>query len=632
MRLVKQMASQISSEGRRLFLDHVSGVLDRHLVGLDFWGPNINIFRDPRWGRGMETPGEDPYLTGQYAIHYVRGMQEGEDPRYLKTVSTLKHFAAYSVESGRMGLDAKITPRDLAQTYFPAFQAGIQQGRAESVMCSYNAVNGIPSCANAFLLQEMLRKNWDWNGYVVSDCGAVGYVYGAHHYVNSSEEAVAVTLKGGTDLNCGSYWQDFMPGALKQGLIQESDIDRALLRLLTVRIRLGLFDDWKQQPYMQYPPETVAHPTHTATALRIAQESIVLLKNEHKALPLSSIASSKKSSTFNKQRIAVLGPNFDVTGAMCGNYAGGHSPILSPVKAIKAAYGDVESLKGCDIDSNRTDDFGAAIDMAKKADVVILFMGIDPGIEGEGKDRIEIGLPGVQEQFMKAITQVQKNTILVLINGGPVDISSARDNPNITAILEAFYPGIMGGQAIADVLFGKYNPSGRLPYTMHKKEFTKQIPMWDMNMTDYPGRTYRYFKGDLVYPFGFGLSYTTFHYETEEMQLERLSNQHDQVSYRVRVTNTGDVPGDTSVLAFISYTGSDNDYTCPQKQLFDFTKIHLLPGESREVFFAASPAMLGCYHIKEESLASPKGWYSVSVGDDQLMFHSQQIEKATSER
>lgn len=616
MPLVKKMASQISSEGRRLFVDFFGGPANTRLTGLDFWGPNINIFRDPRWGRGMETPGEDPFLTGQYAVMYAKGMQEGADPRYMKTISTLKHYAAYSLENwggtDRHRFNAVISDEDLVQTYLPAFEAGIKEGRAGSVMCSFNAVNGVPTCASAFLLSDILRKEWDWHGYVVSDCDAIEDVFKYHKYKNTSAEGVAVSIKAGTDLNCGDSYK-YAADAIHAGFLNENDIDTALARLFQARFKLGMFDPWDQQIYMKYPRETVGHADHIETALQIARESIVLLKNENDALPLDPKSIKK---------IAVLGPHFNATDALCGNYHGYLPPIVSPIQALRNIFTssdqEVRGMEGCEVNSTSTDDFDTAIKMASTSDVAILFMGLNTSIEREATDRVDIGFPGNQEDFIKAISQVQKKTILVVMNGGAVDISAAVANPNVVAILEAFYPGMKGSEAIADVLLGKYNPSGRLPYTVHKKDFVNQMSFLDMSMTNYPGRTYRFFRGDVVFPFGFGLSYTTFTYETE--QFGARSPDSGSTSYRVRVTNTGTVAGDTSVLGFLKYGGSTKDFSCPQSQLFGFEKLHLEVNETKEIFLTASPMDLRCVKKASSQLVSPTGWYSVQIGEDQHHF------------
>jgi len=468
-------------------------------------------------------------------------------------------------------------------------------------------VNGVPSCANSFLLEKILRQEWGFEGFVVSDCGAVGYVWRPHQYAHSGAEAAGVCLSAGTDLNCGSFYTN-MAEAIDKGFADEKQVDQSVTRLFHARMRLGMFDPWKQQPYLQYPPETVGHSTHSNTALQLARESIVLLKNENETLPL-------RGTTLSK--IAVLGPHYDSGATLCGTYHGGLPHIISPIQAIKAAFtnGQVTGMKGCDRQSNITKDFGAAMAMAKEADVAILLMGIDTSMESEGNDRTSIALPGVQEEFIGAIATVQKNIVIVFINGGSIDLSYAKEKFEVRAILEAFYPGTRGGEAIADVLFGKYNPSGRLPYTVHKADFVDQIPMSDMSMTNYPGRTYRYFSGEAVYPFGFGLSYTTFKYETEQMQTASDDNEHSGPSYRARVTNSGDIAGDTSVLAFISFKDSETNFLCPKSQLFGFEKIHLLPGESKDMFFSASPAALRCYRSSDKSLGSPPGRYSVRIGD-----------------
>lgn len=578
-----------------------------------------------RRGRGMETPGEDPYLNGQYAVAYIKGMQEGHDERYLKTISTLKHFAGYSLENwksyNRVSFDANITNQDLVQTYLPAFEAGIKEGKAGSVMCSYNSVNGVPSCANKFLLQEILRDQWNWNGYVVSDCGAIGYVYRPHKYMPSPATAVSASLKAGTDLNCGNYY-NHLKEAIQMGLVSEEDLDRALVRLFHARIRLGMFDPWDRQPYMQYPPETIGAPEHAETALQVAHESLVLLKNDAGVLPLNVSAI---------KRIAILGPHYMATSAMCGSYHGTLPPIESPFDAIKTALPSVNvvGMKGCEIDSQNKTDFETAAEVANAADVAILFMGISTGIEQEGKDRSDIGLPGVQESFIERIAMVQQKTILVLFNGGAVDVSAAKANENVVAMIEAFYPGMKGGKAVVDVLLGKYNPSGRLPYTIHKKEFTEQISMADMSMTDYPGRTYRYFSGEVVYPFGHGESYTTFSYLPEEMNTNSDDPSHRR-HYRVKVTNTGSVSGDTSVLVFMSFHGIKGSYTCPQSQLVGFQKVkNLAPGESKLVVFVTSPSRMKCYDRTEQQLGIPNGLYSVRIANVDIMFHH--VERSSEE-
>lgn len=614
MKLVKKMASQVSSEGRRMFVEnhlYTGTDVDWKWIGLDYWAPNINLFRDPRWGRGMETPGEDPYLNGQYAIAYIRAMQEGEDPRYFKTIATLKHYAAYSVENWkgyqRFSFDAIVSDQDLAQSYLPAFEAGVREARAGSIMCSYNAVNGIPACASKFLLQDILRDQWEFDGYVVSDCDAVECVFANHKYKPTKAEAASVSLKAGTDLDCGNFYSN-LNNATKQGLVNYADIDKALTRLFAARFKLGMFDPWDQQPYMQYSPDTIGHPEHVATALDIGRESIVLLKNEGGFLPLD------KDST---QNIAVMGPHYKATGALCGNYFGQLPQVDNPLQVFgKRLSGTVTGVKGCEVNSKDTTEFLNATEAASAADVAILFMGISTAIEQESLDREEIGLPGVQEDFIEAVANVQSKTVLVLINGGSLDISAAKNNPNVVAILEAFYPGMKGSDAIADVIFGEYNPSGRLPYTIHKREFVEQIPMIDMSMVNYPGRTYRYFRGEAVYPFGFGLSYTTFECEALEIIPIGDSESHGNgASYRIIVTNTGEVAGDASVLAFLSYKGSDSDFSCPRSQLFGFEKIHLLPGESKEVFFSAALLALKCYRKSDGTISVPEGLYSVQIGD-----------------
>ncbi|CAB9501820.1 Exo-1,4-beta-xylosidase bxlB [Seminavis robusta] len=595
--LIKKMASQISSEGRRMNVENeAQRKLNSkwHFIGLDFWASvsgslgfvcgnpillgktNLNnpnwtfLFLGSRWGRGMETPGEDPYLNGQYAVNFIKGMQEGEDPRYLKTVATLKHYTAYSVENwhtdDRHSFNAIVSDQDLVQTYLPAFEVGIKEGKAGSVMCAYNAVNGIPACASSFLLQDILRDQWDWDGYVVSDCDAVSDVFNNHNYTKDPASAAAESLKAGCDLDCGNFYKIHMADAIQQNVIKESDLDTALVRLFTAKIKLGEFDPPGGQPYRNYPSETIGHPDHVETALSCS----------------------------------------------------------CPMEGLKNAFsGEVVGVKGCDLKSNDTTHFDEAVKAAQGADVAILFMGIDGGIENEGNDRNSIDLPGFQYEFIDAVAKVQSETILVLVNGGSVDISAAKENPNIVSILEAFYPGMKGGEAIADVLLGKYNPSGRLPYTMHKKDFVDQIPMSDTSMTNGPGRTYRYFHGDAIYPVGYGLSYTTFSYKTNAVDwfLQEDGTQTG-AKYQVKVTNTGNLAGAASVLAFLSFKEEQNyssvDFSCPLSQLFGFEKIYLEPGETKKVFVSAHVSALKCFHRTDHVLKSPYGWYQVNIGDEMV--------------
>jgi beta-D-xylosidase 4 len=585
MPLVHRMAQAISTEARALYTQRVCGIT--------FWAPNMNINRDPRWGRNQEVPGEDPYLTSQYIVAFSRGLQEGEDPRYVKVVSTCKHYAAYSLENykgvDRFHFNANVTDQDFAETYFVAFEACVKQARVRSIMCSYNAVNNIPSCASPFLLSEVLREEWGFDGYVVSDCGAIDCIQNTHHYTQNASQTIGVAIGAGTDLECGGFFNQ-MPLALQAGTVTEAEIDRALFRLFRQRFELGMFDPPNIQPYLHIPPEVVDSAEHSQLALQLAREGIVLLKRTNSILPIS------KNAT-----VAVVGPNALAQEVLLGNYhgerclGGGFSCIQTPLAAIQKVARKVFYAKGCNINDQDKSGFPAAITAAKQANVVVAFLGLDQSQEAEGLDRVNIDLPGVQNDFVKALYSANPNLVVVLINGGAVAIEWIKDN--VPGIIEAFYPGENGAQAIADVLFGIYNPSGKLPYTIFPTDYVNQISFFDMNMRTKPGRTYRFYTGSPLWPFGFGLSYTTFTIQWHSFEdsrpvefdthtLAQIFNNDEAsavIEFRATVKNVGNLAGDEVVMAFVTRQDPTNG---PLKQLFGFQRVHLNPGQSRDVYFS----------------------------------------------
>jgi beta-D-xylosidase 4 len=586
MSIVKQMGAIIGLELRSLWLQGVGENHPNNLphLGLDCWSPNINIARDPRWGRIMETSGEDPYLSGQFGTAYTIGLQNGTlDARYLQAVVTLKHWDAYSLEDSdgftRYNFNALVSLYDFSNTYFPAFKASVTQGNAKGVMCSYNAINGVPTCASQFL-NNTLRGTWGFDGYVTSDSDSVSCIVADHHYTATAAEASAVAILAGTDIDSGNTYLDNLIPAVQQKLINMSSIDLALYHTLKLRFELGLFDPIEDQPYWHVSPDVVNTAESQAFNLFATQSTFVLLKNDGPILPIP-----------RGKNIAVIGPHGNATTALVGNYLGQICPggqndfscVVSPFLAIQQANtgGTTTYAMGCAINSADTSGFEEAITNAKLADHVLLFVGIDTTIEGEAKDRANTTLPGVQPDLAQEILSLGKPVAIVLLNGGPVSIDSLA----VTApsILEVFYPGFQGGYAIASAIFGDYNPGGKMPYTVYPTNYLNQVNMSNMDMSLAPGRTYKYYTGTPIWPFGYGLSYTQFDLAWNGSAPQyTISNRDDtSVTYSVKVTNIGKVAGDEVIQVYMK---PPND-TLIIKQLIAFERVHVLPGSSEIVSF-----------------------------------------------
>ena len=754
--LVNRVATAISDEARAKYHEaQRRGNYDR-FYGLTFWSPNINIFRDPRWGRGQETYGEDPFLTSRIGVAFVKGLQ-GDDPKYLKVVSTPKHYAVHSgPEPERHRFDAAAIERDLRETYLPAFRATVVEGRAVSVMCAYNRTNGEPCCANTRLLGETLRGEWGFNGYVVSDCGAIDDIYKRHNFLKTAEEASALAVKRGTDLECGDSYKSLV-NAVKQGLISEAEIDRSLKRLFEARFRLGMFDPPELVPYAKIPFSTNDSAEHRQLALEAARESIVLLKNENNTLPLRKDLKS----------IAVIGPNADAIPVLLGNYNGQPSRATTPLAAIrqrvspntkvmyalgtslmeisavpvpssalsgpqgerglKAEYFANKTLAGAplvtrvDRDVNfdwemsnpapgiPADDFSArwtgklvpttsgkyrfgaiaddgvriyldgkliaedwtdhapatitgevtleagksydvkmeyyeskigavarlvweppkvqtgspydeAVKVAKEADTVVLVLGLSSRLEGEemnvrepgflGGDRVDIQLPARQQQLLEAVAATGKPMVVVLLSGSALAVNWA--NEHAPAIMQAWYPGEEGGAAIADVLFGDYNPAGRLPVTFYQS--VDQLPPFDNYQMD--GRTYRFFKGKPLYPFGHGLSYTQFKYSEFTVSSPRVA-PNEGVTVSARVENAGTREGDEVVQLYV--TDVDASVRVPIRSLAGVERVHLKPGERRVVKFTIEPRQLALITDDGRTVVEP-GDFKVTIGGKQPGF------------
>ena len=585
--LIFRMATVISDEARAKHHEYVRNGSRRRYQGLTFWSPNINLFRDPRWGRGQETYGEDPFLTGRLAVQFIRGMQ-GDDPKYLKTVATVKHFAVHSgPEPERHQFDAAVSERDLRESYLPHFETGIRDGGAYSLMCAYNRVDGKTACGSDMLLKDVLRGAWRFRGYVVSDCGAIDDIYLRHKVVQTAPEAAALAVRTGTDLECGRVYANLID-AVKQGLIAEPQIDTAVTRLFLARFRLGMFDSPDSVRWARIPYAVLDQPAHRALARQVARESIVLLKNDGGLLPLRK----------NLRTIAVIGPNADQARMLLGNYNGDPTDPVTPLRGVREAVAPgtrVIYARGADLaDGFAVADSGppvpaetlavAAVNAARQADAVVLFFGLTARMEGEemslqiagfrGGDRTQIDLPASQQRLLERVVAVGKPTVLVLLNGSALAVTWAQEH--VPAIVEAWYPGQAAGSAIADVLFGDYNPAGRLPVTFYRS--VDDLPAFD----DYrmAGRTYRFFGGSPLYPFGHGLSYTTFAYKHLRTTTETLRSD-GSVTVRVDVTNTGARVGDEVVQLYVQHLGSVVER--PNKDLRGYRRVTLGPGETRTV-------------------------------------------------
>ncbi|CAL8997310.1 unnamed protein product [Prunus brigantina] len=619
-------------------------------TGMTFWAPNINIFRDPRWGRGQETPGEDPLVVGKYAVSYVRGVQgdsfEGGKLKVggrLQASACCKHFTAYDLDNWksvtRFGFDARVSEQDLADTYQPPFKSCVQQGQASGIMCAYNRVNGVPSCADYNLLTKVARGQWDFHGYITSDCDAVSIIRDVQGYAKTPEDAVGDVLKAGMDVNCGSYLKDHTKSAVQQKKLDVSEIDRALRNLFSIRMRLGLFDGSPlKQPYGNIGPDQACSKEHQALALEAAQDGIVLLKNSGRLLPLP------KSKAIS---LAVIGPNANASETLLGNYHGRPCKSITPLKALQgyAKYTNYEA--GCDTVKCPQATIDKAVEAAKAADYVVLIMGLDQSQEREAHDRRHLGLPGKQQELISSVSKAAKKpVILVILSGGPVDITPAKYDKKIGGIFWAGYPGEAGGIALAEIIFGDHNPGGRLPVTWYTQDYVK-IPMTDMRMrpdtkTGYPGRTYRFYKGGNVYDFGFGLSYSNYIYEfasaiaqnklyLNESSISSKVKSSDSGRFRlvpdlseefcekkkfpvrVAVKNHGEMIGKHPVLLFVGQKNPNNG--SPMKQLVGFKSVILSAGERAELEFILNP----CEHLSHANegglMVVEEGSYFLQVGD-----------------
>lgn len=618
-------------------------------AGLTFWSPNVNILRDPRWGRGQETAGEDPFVVSKFGVRYVNGLQGDLFADHLKVAACCKHFTAYDLDNwngiNRYIFNARVSKQDLEDSYNVPFKACVVEGKAASVMCSYNQVNGIPSCADP-ALNQTIRTQWQLNGYIVSDCDSVGVFYKKQHYTKTPEEAVARTLKAGLDLNCGHFLEEHAESAVQAGRITEKDIDAALTNTLSVQMRLGLFDGL-QQPYSHLGPKDVCTPYHQELALKAAQQGFVLLKNAGRALPLS---------TNRHRSVAVIGPNSNATVTMIGNYHGCACQYISPLQGI-SKYTKIIHHLGCENTACKYDkQFEGAEYVSKQADATVMVMGLDQSVEEEERDRTSLLLPGLQRELVLRVANASKGpVILVIMSGGPVDVTFAKNDPNIAAILWVGYPGQAGGQALADILFGEHNPEGKLPMTWYPEEYIAHLPMTIMDLrpdpaTGYPGRTYRFYKGPVVYGFGWGLSYTKFSQKlslapasilvtlnkgvkaikTTTPMKKSLKVSHvdcDSLNFElyIDVKNVGNMDGSHTVMVF-STPPLQKYHWAPNKELVGFEKVHVLAGAEKRVRIdidvCKSLSVVDQFGIRR----IPLGEHILQIGDD--LYHSLTLQAA----
>lgn len=758
--LIYRSAVAISDEARAKHHEALRNNSFERYEGLTYWTPNVNIFRDPRWGRGQETYGEDPYLTARMGVSFVKGMQ-GDDPKYLKLVATPKHFAVHSgPEPERHFFDATTTKRDLYDTYLPAFEACVVEGKAYSVMAAYNRYMGKPCCASHQLLDDILRKDWGFEGYVVSDCNAIRDIHDYHNYVDSKEAAAAVAVKAGCDLNCGSRYK-YLINAVAVGDITEDEIDVSLKRVFKARFKLGMFDAPESVPYASIPMSVVSSEKHRALALETAQKSIVLLKNDNNTLPLKKDIKS----------IAVVGPNANDLDVLLGNYNGFPSRYFTPLEGIKNAVSKNTKLyyeAGCELIADKSalslipaeflsfknekglqakyynnldlsgdpivtrveeginsnwnsnpvkglnearfsvaytgvlkvevsgeytlglhsssgyklaidgkvlidnweqpkrrvlegkvflekaksyqifiehahkgypaklkllwstpdkTSFERAIELAEKAEAIIFVGGISPRVEGEqmrvdyagfdGGDKTNIELPQVQKELIKALHATGKPVVLVLLNGSALAVNW--ENENLPAIVEAWYPGELGGTAIADVLFGDYNPSGRLPVTFYTST-RELLPFVNYSMK---GRTYRYYEGEPLYPFGYGLSYTQFDYKNLKLSKQKTGTTEScQIS--VEVTNVGDLKGDEVVQLYVKDV--ESSVKRPLKSLRGIQRISLKPGKSTSVSFEITPEDLSFFDTEQHKKIVEPGIFELGIGSASNDFKTVKLE------
>lgn len=618
---LEKVADAISTEGRAKFNAQQKYDDTDIYKGLTFWSPNVNIFRDPRWGRGHETFGEDPYLTSRLGVRFVEGIQ-GHDENYMKAAACAKHFAVHSgPEDLRHSFNAVASKQDMYETYLPAFKACVQEAKVEAVMGAYNRTNEEPCCGSKTLLQDILRDEWGFKGHVVSDCWAIRDFHTGHGVTAGPVESVAMAVQNGCDLNCGNLF-GYVVEAVNQGMISEERVDEALVNLFTTRMKLGLFDEKGSTPYDDIPYTAVDSKEMQQLNLEAAEKCIVLLKNEGNLLPLD--ASKIKT-------IGVIGPNANNRKALIGNYEGTASRYYTISEGIQEYLGDevrVLVSDGCHLYNEKISNLSQGNDrhsevkaICDASDVVVMCLGLDPGLEGEegdqgnqyaSGDKPNLNLPGKQQEILEVAYASGKPIVLVLLSGSALAVTWADEH--IPAILQGWYPGAQGGRAIAKVLFGEKNPEGKMPLTFYRT--TEELP----EFTDYAmkGRTYRYMTNEALYPFGYGLSYTTFSYTDAVLSTHKVTKDGAEIS--VTVSNTGKVAGVETVQVYVK---AEREGT-PNAQLKGIAKVSLQPGEQKKVTLKL-PAEAFALYDEEAVYRIGVGKYLVSIGTCQPESRSEKL-------
>ena len=611
--LVHETATVLSDEARAIYNGwHLDTNAPGEHKGLIYRAPVINIERNPYWGRNHEAWGEDPFLTGRMAVNYVQGLQ-GDDPHYLKIAATLKHFAVNNVETARQKLNAVVPERMLREYWLPHWREAVVEGKACSLMASYNAINGTPNNINHWLLSDLLKNEWQHDGFVVSDLGGVRTMVEGHEKKRMTyEDAVAQSLMAGCDFSDMEF-QDNIPAAVRDGKLTEARLDDALARVLRVRMRLGEFDPFAAVPYSKISPAVINSTEHRALALKAAQESIVLLKNERGILPLDN---------NNLKRIAVIGPLADLV--LLNNYSGKATNVVTALQGIKDRAGaNVEVLYAVggivggatsgllkkdppEVVAHPEAELAKAVALARGADAAIVFVGTTSAVEQEGHDRRTLGLTGNQEALAEAVVAANPRTVVVEMSAGPLTVPAFKEK--IPALLQAWWPGEEGGHAIADVLFGDVNPAGRLPHTVYASE--AQVPPVDeYDITK--GFTYMYVNGEPLFPFGHGLSYTTFKYG--ELKLSADTMKADgKITVSADITNTGGRAGDEVVQFYVHQ--EKGAVKLPAKMLRGFQRISLKPGETKPVTFPLPAEKLAYWDEKSHGFVVEPGIFDVLVG------------------
>ena len=618
--LLLQAGQVTSTEGRALhneIMSHYDGS-SQEASGLNCFSPNVNLLRDPRWGRAEETFGEDPYLISQTSVAYTKGLQEGSDSTYIKIAACPKHFAAHSgPDQLRSVFTANVSLHDLYDTYLASFKSQVVGAKAMQIMPAYSGLrckyepDGAPDAANPFLLRTVLRNEFSApNISVCSDNGGVAEVYATHHFASTPEEAAALCMNASTDLDLGhdEVYTKYLPSAINNKLVEIDTIKDAVWRSFYLRFRLGDFDPISMVPYQTINASQLNTQASINVNLKAARESIVLLKNLGQ-LPL-------KAGSIKK--LAVIGPNGNSSSVLLSNYAGIPDSITTIYQGIKNTGVQVEYTSGCgDVKCENKNDFSKALAIVSDADYVIAVMGLDGTIEREGNDRANttcdsqpvdnLALPGCQTALVEAVIEINPHVILVLINGGPVSIPTLTNNKGVLAIVEAFYPGPLGGQAVADVLFGAYNPGGKLPYTVFNNTHDIAVAT-DYNMTAPPGRTYRYYTGKPLFPFGYGLSYTQFKYSNLVLSTTSVK-VCNSINVSVSVQNVGEISGDEVIQVYVEPPRLSGK---PNIQLVGFERVNLAPTGSYRGEYKLNAYLLSLVDDDGEHYVFP-GQYTVVV-------------------